>query len=110
MVYSVIAATLPSIRPFIKTLSTNYGTVPASRYGTAYGDEDGTAQSGSYQLSSLRPKGKGDEYKYRIWAAKNGVDMRGAGATADAGSVKSHDSRRMIIKKDIGWEIATDST
>jgi hypothetical protein len=110
--YSIIAATIPSLRPFIKTLATNYGANPTNGYGSAYGN--GTdMHSGDYQMSSLRPKRKGDEYKYRIWSARNGGGTGGepsAGAAnrADAVSVGSSDSQRMIIKKDFVWEVVAD--
>jgi len=107
--YSIMAATIPSLRPFIKTLATNYGTTPANGYGSGYGsgygngtDED--TQSGAVQLSNLRPKGKGEEYKYRIWS---GGEPRPANK-ADAASVGSSESQRMIIKKDLIWEVAAD--
>jgi hypothetical protein len=114
--YSIIAATIPSLRPFIKTLSTNYGTTPANGYGTGYGtgygnNTNGDMQSGDYQMSNLRPKCKGDDYKYRIWSARNGGGTAvepSAAKRADAASVGSSDSQRMIIKKDIVWEVVAD--
>ena len=120
--YSIMAATIPSLRPFIKTLSTNYGTSPANGYGYGYGSgygsgnngtngTNGTMQSGEYQMSNLRPKCKGDEYKYRIWSAKNGggtVGEPGAANKTDAASLGSSDSQRMIIKKDFVWEVVAD--
>lgn len=123
--YSIIAATIPSLRPFMKTLSTYYGTTTGRSYGTGYGTgygagysnvSDGNLQSESFQLSSLRPKGKGDEYKYRVWSNKNGasagdlVTSQDAGPIlADAVSVGSSGSQRMIIKKSFAWEVTTDS-
>lgn len=74
-------------------------------------DTDGDVQSGSYQLSTLRPKGNGDEYKYRIWSTRDGGGTNGepsAANTADADSVESGDSQQMIIKKDLRWEVAVD--
>lgn len=125
LAYSVIAATIPSLRPFIKTLSTYYGTTTAFGYGTGYGSgyeagysnvSDTNVQAGSFQLSSLRPKGKGDEYKYRIWSNRNGTtsgeggpnEDKGVTVKADAVSVESGDSQRMIIKKSLVWEVATE--
>jgi hypothetical protein len=114
--YSVMAATIPSLRPFIKTLATNYGASPANGYGSGSGSgygigTDGDVQSGTYQMSSLRPRGKGDEYKYRIWSARNGGGTGGepsAANIADAASVGSDNSQRMIIKKELLWEVAVD--
>lgn len=107
--YSIMAATIPSLRPFIKTLATNYGATPANGYGSGYGSgtgngTDGDTQSSAYQMSNLRPKGKGDEYKYRIWSGGESS----AANRADAASVGSSDSQRMIIKKDLIWEVAAD--
>jgi len=122
--YSIIAATVPSLRPFMKTLSTYYGTTTASGYGTNYGSRygagysnvsDANVNSGGFQLSSLRPRGKGDEYKYRVWSNRNGVSVgdlainQDTGAVvADAVSVGSGNSQRMIIKKSFAWEVTTD--
>ena len=83
--YSIIAAIIPSIRPFIKQLATNYGAGPegSSGYGNGYADgyanagADPTLRSGGYEMSSLRPKGDGDEYNYRIWSGgKDGAQER----------------------------------
>jgi hypothetical protein len=110
--YSIMAATIPSIRPFIKTLATNYGATPANGYGSGYGSghrngTDGDTQSGTYQMSNLRPKGKGDEYKYRVWSGATDEEPR-AVRRADAASVGSSDSQRMMIKKDLTWEVVAD--
>jgi hypothetical protein len=110
--YSIIAAIIPSLRPFIKTLATNFGTMTANGYGSGYGSgygngTDGDTQSGTYQMSNLRPKGKGDEYKYRIWSGGIDGEPRVSNRT-DAASVGSSDSQRMIIKKDLVWEVAAD--
>ncbi|KAH8602282.1 hypothetical protein B0O99DRAFT_648094 [Bisporella sp. PMI_857] len=112
--YSIMAAITPSLRPFIKSLATNYGTKSASGYGTAYGSSygnitDDSMQPGSYQLTSFRPKGKGDEYKYRVWsksAKEPGTEQGGSSTRADNASVGSSESQRMIIKKDLTWEVS----
>jgi hypothetical protein len=52
-------------------------------------------------MLTLRPKGKGDEYNYRIWSG--GVPGRN-----DVASVGSCDSQHMIIKKDLAWEVDPD--
>jgi hypothetical protein len=64
-------------------------------------------QSSEYQLSSLRPKGKGDKHKRRIWSGGIGEESRAANRT-DAASVGSSDSQRMIINQDSIWEFAAD--
>jgi hypothetical protein len=99
LAYSIIAATIPRLRPFIKKLATNYGASPANGYGAGHANETGDdQQSGSFQMLTLRPKGKGDEYNYRIWSG--GVPRRNNGASVD--------SQRMIIKKDLVWEVDPD--
>jgi hypothetical protein len=106
LAYSIIAATIPRLRPFIMNLSTNYGGPQANGYGgygSSYRNETSGNQSGSFQMTSLRPKGKGDEYKFRIWS--DGVPPK----TTDAASVGSGDSKRMIIKKNLEWEVAADT-
>jgi hypothetical protein len=104
LAYSIIAATIPRLRPFIRNLSTNYGAPQANGYRYGYGSHTGTSenQSGSFQMTSLRPKGKGDEYKFRIWS--DGVPPK-----TDSASVGSSDSKRMIIKKNTEWEVAADT-
>lgn len=116
--YSLVAATIPSLRPFIQVLATNYGARPANGYGSSYdtGTASGQIPSGNYELGSLRPKGK-DEYKYRIWSATTNdgpvkesvtADQSGAKNGADGASLTSNDSQRMIIKKHQTWEVATE--
>jgi hypothetical protein len=102
LAYSIIAATIPRLRPFIKKLATNYGANPANCFGAGQANETGDEQqSGSLQMLTLRPKGNGDEYNYRIWSG--GVPGRN-----DVASVGSCDSQHMIIKKDLVWEVDPD--
>jgi hypothetical protein len=103
LAYSIIAATIPRLRPFIKNLSTNYGATQTNGYGYGYHNKTSGDQSGSFQMTGLRPKGKGDEYNYRIWSG--GVPPK----TTDAASVGSSDSKRMIIQKNLEWEVAADT-
>ena len=102
LAYSIIAATIPRLRPFIKKLATNYGANPANGYGGGHANETGDEQqSGSLQMLTLRPKGKGDEYNYRIWSG-------GVPGKTDVASVGSCDSQHMIIQKDLAWEVDPD--
>jgi hypothetical protein len=113
--YSIMAATIPSLRPFLKTLSSNYGTVPANGYGSGYENgtyENGTGGdvlSGDYQMSTLRSTRRGDKQKPRIWSGEIAGYPRVVNRT-DAASVGSSDSQRMIIKKDSVSEVAADPT
>jgi hypothetical protein len=122
LAFSIIAATIPSVRPFIKTLATNYGTAApnATRmYGSSGGNgymrsngENETVTEGDIQLSDLRPKGDGsDEYKFRIWSAQSGANTGkpGAGKNGDSSSVGSSESKRMIIKKHLDWEVNSET-
>lgn len=113
--YSIMAATIPSLRSFIKSLATNYGSTTVDGYGSTYGSgyanngAEGDMQSGSYQMHSFRPKGKGDEYKYRIWTTK--ADNSGKSTEVnktDTGSMASSESQRMIIQKNLVWEVVVD--
>ncbi|KAH8807094.1 hypothetical protein F5884DRAFT_675691 [Xylogone sp. PMI_703] len=118
--YSIMAATIPSLRPFIKTLASNYGVNPTSAYGSGSGSAGAYPYGGSnsYQLSTLRPNGQ-EDYRYRIWSQKNGTrndkSVNGERSTsksrtdpADNISVESSDSKKMIIKKDTTWEVVAD--
>ncbi|KAJ8061953.1 hypothetical protein OCU04_009738 [Sclerotinia nivalis] len=130
--YSVISAIIPSLRPFVKNLSTYYGQELGGRSGYTLENSE------NYQLSNLgsvlrkdtqqqegrvREDVDPDDYKFRIWANEEG---RGAkknknagegssrlwnetgGEAADGFSVGSSDSQRMIIKKDTTWTIQMD--
>lgn len=132
--YSVISAIIPSLRPFVKNLSTYYGQELGGRSGYTLEDSE------NYQLSNL---GSGfrdenrrldsrvgndvdpDDYKFRVWANEEG-ERRSArkhknvgessngwpGKSSDGGtdglSVGSSDSQRMIIKKDTTWTVQMD--
>jgi hypothetical protein len=60
-------------------------------------------------MSTLRPKGDGDEYNYRIWSGNPGPGINGWPRIlneTDAASVGSSDNQRMIIQKNLMWEVA----
>ena len=116
--YSIIAATIPILRPFVKTLATNYGASVADGFGSELGssyinDPSSHVASNTYEMHTWRPKGKAD-YKYRVWTNNKAVDVvdkigpagkRDAVCREDASSVRSNNSRRMIIQQDIEWEV-----
>lgn len=127
--YSVIAAIIPSLRPFVKNLSTHYGQELGGRSGYTLDD------SGNYQLSNFgsairkddnRQHGRAredvdpDDYRFRVWANEERKGMErnenaGEGCskskkTVDEESVGSSDSQRMIIKKHTTWTVQTDLT
>jgi hypothetical protein len=104
--YSIIAATIPSIRPLMRVLATNYGANVAEgtessgvRSRTNYSAYLGS--SNDIELPTLRPKGKGDDYNYRVWVPKT-LKIQ---STGDGGSLTSNDSQKMIIKQDVEWEV-----
>ncbi|KAF7867531.1 uncharacterized protein EAF02_009722 [Botrytis sinoallii] len=132
MNYSVIAAIIPSLRPFVKNLSTYYGQELGGRSGYTLEDSE------NYQLSNLgsamrneshhresriRADVDPDDYKFRVWAnepelgARKGKNPGEGGSKlwnkageegTDGLSVGSSDSQRMIIKKDTTWTVQMD--
>jgi len=111
--YSVMGATIPSLRPFVKSLATNYGTGAIDGHGSRYGDGiyDRYTQSGSYRMSNFRPQDDDDEYQYRIWSSRNCCRSDGEPSEAkktDAGSTGSNESERMIVRKNLLWEVVVD--
>ncbi|KAM3074424.1 hypothetical protein ACMFMG_002772 [Clarireedia jacksonii] len=136
--YSIISAIIPSLRPFIKNLSTNYGQELGGRAGYGTGLEESSA---NYQLSNLgsvagrgsrgldaRHRENPDDYKYEMWANQKDEAVREAykdsdgsssairipalseGNITDRVSLGSSDSRQMIIKKDVTWRVEHDTT
>ncbi|KAK6434708.1 hypothetical protein LTR95_009104 [Oleoguttula sp. CCFEE 5521] len=128
--YSIISATIPILRPFIATLSTTYG-VQAGFTGDAYGSSWSGAKgsssaargdaSRSIPMSSLNRSRIGQNTT-RSWLEG---DKEGAGTSTahaehqtygprhkdvgDATSVESDDSQRMIIRKDVSWNVVTQA-
>jgi hypothetical protein len=108
-----MGATILSLRPFVKSLATNYGATTTDGYGSRYGDDtdDRYMQSASYRMHSFRPPAEGDEYKYRVWSSRNGGGSDGelSGVNnADADSMGSSESQRMIIQKNLLWEVRVE--
>jgi len=90
----------------MKVLATNYGANVTKR-SQSTGVQSRTIRSAhltsgnDIELPRLRPKEKGDDYNYRVWAAKTSKIH----ATGDNGSLTSNDSQRMIIQQDVEWEV-----
>jgi len=135
--YSLISATIPTLRPFVNNLNTQFGGLGQSANGYGYGNGSGIhmQSNGSYQMSKLKSVdrsntrdehtptqsagGQPNAYSYNIWVPNTGVDVssgkkgnavkldktREDKTNGDATSVDSNDSRRMIIRKDISWEV-----
>jgi hypothetical protein len=127
--YSLVAATIPILRPFMSNLSTNYGAGQGPE-SSAYGQ--GTTRSNGH--STTRPHDKrasaqGFEMRSMIGRSegiKQQPEFRtdrpqGVARTrspfgysfdrtkdADAGSTASNESQKMIIRKDITWQVDRD--
>ncbi|KAH8810577.1 hypothetical protein F5884DRAFT_255871 [Xylogone sp. PMI_703] len=119
--YSIMSATVPSLRPFIKTLASNYGVSTMNAYGSGLRVAHADAYSGSnsYPLRSLRANRKASDYQYRIWSqGSNTVNTKSVNeerrtsksrnSVLDNISVESNDSKKIIIQKDTTWEVVTD--
>jgi hypothetical protein len=143
--YSLISATIPSLRHFVTNLNTQFGGLGQTESGNGYGYGGGSGihvrSNGCYQLSNLKSvdranirdehtatqsaaglDGQSNAYSYSIWVPSTGVDVNNSHSggkrtttksgtpgeeniNGDATSVGSNDSRRMIIRKDISWEV-----
>jgi len=129
--YSLISATIPILRPFINSLSTNYGIGAA----TEYSGSQSQSHNGTYQLSTFRSNGRKGSRLYRSQRSRQsqsqepaipygiGTDAvayagKPAGSTSasssnmprdpDVDSIASSDSQKMIIRKDVQWTIHRD--
>nr|OQO10335.1 hypothetical protein B0A51_18303 [Rachicladosporium sp. CCFEE 5018] len=128
--YSIISATIPILRPFIATLSTTYGG-----QGGFSGDAYGSSWSGGKGSSSAARGGATRSIPMNLLnRSRNGRnttrswlegDKEGAGTSTahaehptygtrqkdigDATSVESDDSQRMIIRKDVSWNVVTQA-
>ena len=145
--YSLIAATIPTLRPFVTNLNTQFGALGAAEGRGDYEYGDGSDQN-SHQLSKLRSgtksadpssakrsftrdpnfatthaaastlDGKSDLYSYGVWteaATEDESKKRGGKRIfsglveekpkGDATSVKSNESKRLVIRKDVTYEV-----
>lgn len=126
--YSLISATIPILRPFINTLSTNYGIGAATEYSAS---ASGNATvSNAYMMSSLRSDrrksrqdsiARGQEpgrtfkaetnafaYSGKAGEASTGDSRLSSRIDKDAESRASNESQRMIIRKDVEWDVQTE--
>ncbi|KAH8809153.1 hypothetical protein F5884DRAFT_845384 [Xylogone sp. PMI_703] len=111
--YSIITATIPSIRPFINTLASSYGANITQPYTSGSGNAfEYPSRTHDYQLRNLRTPSKVDnnDYQNRLWPQNKNESEIVVGNTngsknnvggSDTISVDSVDSKRMIIRKDI---------
>lgn len=128
--YSVVAATIPILRPFMSNLSTNYGAGQGPE-SNAYGQ--GTTNSHGH--STTRPRDKRTSVQgfemHAMAGRSEGVKQHAECRTdhpqssartaspfgysfdktkdVDTGSTVSNESQKMIIRKDITWQVDRDS-
>ena len=121
--YSLVSATIPTLRPVMNNLNTQFGGLGLNidagyGYPSTYDKTTGT-----YQMSNLRsmdkkntrnersmnrPQGDPREhtYSYGVDTGQNEIKRTvPEHANGDATSVDSDDSRQMIIRKDITFDV-----
>jgi hypothetical protein len=127
--YSLVAATIPILRPFMSNLSTHYGAGQGPE-GSAYGQ--GTTRSHAH--STIRPRDNRTSLQGFEMQSMTGIsegakqhpecrtDRPQAAARtrspfgysfdktkdAETGSTVSNESQKMIIRKDITWQVDRD--
>lgn len=136
--YSLVSATIPSFQNLLKNLNTQFGGLGPDQSAYGYGSGSGSRAdkntNNSFQMSKLRSGGKSgtapdEEEDYRVGIAKSGNGVRAAqnhgtgsntsaanlsdknetGVGADGISIASDESRRMMIRKDVTWNIVTET-
>lgn len=121
--YSIMSATIPCLRPFLAGFVTNYGamggdTVMGGSHIGASGKRDQKGSKGSYAMDSVssgaeksatkHEKGNReiDEEAFRPDCNANQARVtHGSSRGHDASSIGSNDSTKMIIKKDVTYEV-----
>jgi len=108
--YAIIGATIPCLRPFMAALSTNYGA-PAQIRTSPSGTKK-SKYANDYNLSSLskssrsanldKPKLSGPT---KPWDRSN---HHVSVASGDQHSMESHESKQMIISKNVEWQVDFD--
>jgi len=124
--YGIMAATIPCLRPFLAGFATNYGAMGG--HTVMGGSQIGTSRErtikntkSSFVLASLASRNEmsatrpgdcdPDERMFRPNRTGNQASVvhshkpRGN----DASSIGSNESTKMIIKKDVTWQITEDS-
>jgi len=134
--YSIISATIPSFQNFLKNLNTQFGGLGPDESAYGYGSGSGSRahkHTNSFQMSKMRSANKSrtepEEDEYGIGVAKSDgaahpaqnhglgsntsagtlTDRKESGTGADAISIASDESRRMMIRKDVTWNIMTET-
>lgn len=136
--YSIISATIPILRPFMQNLNSQFGGMgkTSSGYGYGYGHSSQRGYQLSNMKSADRSKVGNEpepttstgaldpqphDYNYEIWShngnqqqppAENKSERRTPSkdeTNGDATSVESNDSQRLIIRKDVTFQVRYDT-
>jgi hypothetical protein len=138
LVYSIISATIPILRPFMQNLNSQFGGMgkTSSGYGSGYGHSSQRGYQLSHMKSADHSKARNEidpttstgaldpqphDYNYEIWSnnelqCQPPVERKLEGRTqskdeihGDATSVDSNDSQRLIIRKDVTFQVRYDA-
>ena len=109
--YSLMAATIPCLKPFVIAFNTRWGGVPGK--GSSYVLEDMSASGGKYSSkkpnsysSFAAPTFRADRAGH-FSNASHGPETEFAGDRVD--SVDSNESRRLMIRETRAWTIEHES-
>jgi len=104
--YTLISATIPNLKAFLQSLSTNWG-IDWGYSSNAYGT------NGTFELSNIKRSGAGAShagseahYPSQTRGAKFTTTVNSTGR--DQVSVGSHDSQDLIIRKDTQWVVQSE--
>lgn len=127
--YSLMAATIPILRPFMSNLSTNYGAgqgPESSGYGQGSMNsrahsvsrrQENHATTQGFEMRSMtgrstRPEQRSDSRVDKLQRDTRMSSPLGQSSDTtrdvDAGSTGSGGSQKMIIRKDITWQVDRD--
>jgi hypothetical protein len=105
--YAIIGATIPCLRPFMAALATNYGA-PAQIRTSPSGTKK-SKYANQYNLSSLSKSSRSANLdKPKISAPTKPWDRSNhhvSVASGDQHSMESHESKQMIISKNVEWQV-----
>jgi hypothetical protein len=136
--YSIISATIPILRPFMQNLNSQFGGMGKTSNGYGYGYEHSSHRGYQLSnMKSADKSRSGNEvepgkstgaldpqphdYNYEIWAntqnqgelpAERKTERRNPSkdeANGDTTSVDSNDSQRLIIRKDVTFQVRYDT-
>ncbi|KAL1583924.1 hypothetical protein WHR41_07355 [Cladosporium halotolerans] len=130
--YAIMASTIPCLRPFLASFFTGFGAmggetvIAGSQVGGSNSREKSAYALGSMQsadsdvrrskrrsrAAGLRPSPRRDNFgnteQGTSYVSAADGDASSSRAAADASSVTSNDSTRMIIKKEVQWHVDSE--